>query len=127
MFCDTVYVCVGEQITKFEHDKEELQDRLSAESQKCKTFSHLVHKLEIELREHVTGEPSRSMTNESTAREEGYVCVSMCVCARWCSYCVICFLSFMYTVRPITHSGSKSCLNPAFSVLCAWYDMGKYS
>ena len=113
MLCDTVYVCVGEQITKFEHDKEELQDRLSAESQKCKTLSHLVHKLEIELREHVTGEPPRSMTNESTAREEGYVCVLVCVCASYCSYCVICFLSFMYTVRPITHSGSKSCLNPA--------------
>ena len=84
MFCDTVYVCVGEQLERFEHEKEDLQDRLSAESQKCKTLSHIVHKLEIELREHVTTPPDtvQSVINDSTIPEEGYVCVSVCVCAR---------------------------------------------
>ena len=120
-------VCVGEQLTEFENDKVDLQDRLSAESQKCKTLSHLVHKLEIELREHVTApvESPQSGTNQSPDKEDDYVCVSMCVCVHVCiSVCVcvhvhicmnvlaFCLISSMY-VRTFIHSESKALLCPS--------------
>ena len=74
-------LCIGEKLAEFENDKKDLKEKLSAESQKCQSLKNVVHKLEIELREHASTQSGfpQSVTKQPVDETDDYVCVCVCM------------------------------------------------